>query len=177
MIKWVQRKEAMKNYKPSFIHEEGRGTFSVDVTDDSGRFQNNLELKVKVLFPSKKNQTIILEQIAPGRYQGFFPTEEIGEYYLTLAGPEADSQIFGYGIPYTQEYSTQEVNEALLERLASITKGRILSPADDPSRLFNTDSDVREHGNSLWPYLIVISMVLLIADVVIRKFQSIGRLR
>jgi uncharacterized membrane protein len=177
MIKWVQRKETIKNYTPTFVHEQGRGTFAVDVTDTAGRFQNNLDLNAQVLFPSKKNQTITLEQIAPGRYQGSFPTEEIGAYYLTLSGSEADAQIFGYGIPYTQEYSTQEVNEPLLQQLASISRGRILSPEDDPRRLFNTDSDVREHGNSLWPYLIIVSMALLVADVAVRKFQSIGRLR
>jgi hypothetical protein len=105
---------------------------------------------------------------------------EIGEYYVSLFGTEAEgfsrSQIFGYGIPYSDEFNNRSVNYALLRRLASITKGRVLKPEDNPDDLFTANSHTKEYGRRLWPYLTLVSLFLLIADVVVRKFVSLGRI-
>ena len=179
MVKWAQQKKGPRNYRAEILHKWGKGTFSVDVTNDQNRFINNLDLKMKVLFPSKSDQTIPLDQVAPGRYQGSFPAEEIGEYYFTLFSSETNgpsqSQIFGYGIPYTEEYSTKGINYNLLERLASSTKGRLLRLEDRSYDLFSAHSDTKEYGLRLWPYLTLLSLFILIVDVGLRKFQSIGR--
>ena len=180
MVKWARQKEGPRNYRVEILRKWGKGTFSVDVTNDQNRFVNNLDLKTKVLFPSKTDRTIPLDQVAPGRYQGSFPAEEIGEYYLSLFSSETKgpsrSQIFGYGIPYTEEYSTRGINYDLLKRLASITKGRLLKLEDSSYNLFSAQSDTKEYGLRLWPYLALLSLFLLIVDVGLRKFQSIGRI-
>lgn len=44
------------------------------------------------------------------------------------------------------EFTKKSVNYALLERLASITKGRVLKPEDNSRDLFTTNSDTREYG-------------------------------
>ena len=179
MVKWAQQKEGPRNYQVEILRKWGKGTFGVDVTDDQNRFINNLDLKTKVLFPSKTDRTIPLDQVAPGRYQGSFPAEEIGEYYLTLFSSETKgpfrSQIFGYGIPYPEEYRTKGINYNLLKRLASITNGRLLRLEDSSYDLFSAQSDTKEYGLQLWPYLALLSLLLLIVDVGLRKFQSIGR--
>ncbi len=135
---------------------------------------------MKVLFPSKTDRTIPLDQVAPGKYEGTFPTEEIGEYFLTLfsteKGDSSRTQIFGYGIPYTEEFSTRGINYNLLKRLASVTKGRMLAIEDRSYDLFSAQSDTKEYGRRLWPYLALLSLLLLLVDVVLRKFKSIGRI-
>jgi uncharacterized membrane protein len=180
MVKWAQRKETLRNYTVRIARKEGKGTFTVDVTDDQNHFVNNLGLKIKVLFPSKTDRTTSLDQVAPGRYRGSFPAVEIGEYYVSLFGTEAEgfsrSQIFGYGIPYADEFNNRSVNYALLRRLASITKGRVLKAEDHPDDLFTANSHTKEYGRRLWPYLTLVSLFLLIADVVVRKFVSLGRI-
>lgn len=180
MVKWTHRKEVPRNYAENITRKGEKGTFTVDVTDDESRFVNNLGLKIKVLSPSKADQTTPLDQVAPGRYRGSFPTTEIGEYYISLFGTEgrgfSRAQTFGYGIPYTDEFTKSSVNYALLERLASITKGRVLKPEDNSRDLFTTNSDTKEYGRRLWPYLAMAFLLLLIADVVLRKFQSLGRI-
>jgi uncharacterized membrane protein len=180
MVKWAQRKEAPRNYAVNITRKGGKGIFTVDVTDDQNRFVNNLGLKVTVLSPSKTDQTTPLDQVAPGRYGGSFPAVEIGEYYVSLFGTEAKgfsrSQTYGYGIPYTDEFTNRSVNHALLERLASITKGSVLKPGDNPRNLFSANADTREYGIRLWPYLAMAFLLLLIADVFLRKFQSLGRI-
>ncbi len=180
MVKWAHRKEAPRNHTAKISRKGGRGIFTVDVTDNESRFVNNLDLKIKVLSPSKADQTTPLEQVAPGRYRGSFPAAEIGEYYISLFGTEAKgffrSQTFGYGIPYTDEFTERSANYVLLERLASITKGRVLKPDDNARDLFTANSDTKEYGSQLWPYLAMAFLLLLIADVGLRKFQSLGRI-
>lgn len=174
MVKWAQQKETGRNYRTEILRESGRGTFAVDVTDDEDRFVNNLDLRLKVLFPSGTDRTVSLDQVAPGRYQGSFETEETGEYYLTLyaAGPEGpgSSRIYGYGIPYPDEFRAEGVNHDLLTRLASRTKGRVLKIEEDPPDLFTARSDRKEQGRRLWPLLSLIALLLLVAEVAIRKF-------
>jgi hypothetical protein len=180
MVKWAHRKEVPRNYTVNITRKGGKGTFAVDVTDDESRFVNNLGLKIKVLSPSKADQTTPLDQVAPGRYRGSFPATEIGEYYINLFGTEAKefsrSQTFGYGIPYTDEFTQRHANYALLDRLASISKGRVLKPEDNPDDLFTANSRTREYGRGLWPYLALASLLLLVADVAVRKFISLGRI-
>ena len=180
MVKWAQRKEAPRRYAVNITRKGGEGTFTVDVTDDQNRFVNNLDLKIRVLFPFKTDQTIPLDQVAPGRYRGSFPAMKIGEYYFSLFGTDAEgfsrSQTFGYGIPYTEEFTTRGVNYALLRHLASVTKGRLLKPEDNSADLFSANSDITEYGRRFWPYLTMASLLILIAEVVLRKFQSLGRI-
>ena len=107
-----------------------KGNFLVDVTTDQNRFVNHLALNTNVLLPSGNDQSFAMEQIAPGRYVGTFPAEEIGAYYFSVYS-KTDSnaetpQTFGFGIPYTAEFNSTAVNEDLLEELASTTKGRLL---------------------------------------------------
>jgi hypothetical protein len=114
------------------------------------RFLNDLSLRVKILFPSERSQTLSLNQTAPGRYQGIFPAEEIGRYFFTLFGEEDASnpsaeatrpQVFGFGIPYTDEFNRIEVDRPLLEQLAAVTKGGVLSLEQPPADLFRAASD------------------------------------
>lgn len=176
MVKWAQRKEAPRNYSVNIARGGGNGIFTVDVTDDQNRFVNNLDLKIKVLFPSKTDRIISLDQVAPGRYSGSFTAVETGEYYLSLFGTEGTdlfrSHIFGYGIPYTNEFENKGINYALLKRLAVITKGRLLKPGENFDDLFTSNSDIKEYGGQLWPYLALASLLLLIADVGVRKFSE-----
>jgi uncharacterized membrane protein len=179
MVKWAQRKESPQNYAAHVSQKGGEGTFTIDVTDDLNQFVNNLDLKIKVLSPSKNDQTISMDQVAPGRYTGFFPAKERGEYYLSLFGTEEEGysppQHFGFAVPYSEEFMGKDVNHILLKRLATITKGRLLDLTDDPVDLFRAYSDKKEFGHPLWPYLVLLSLLLFMVDVAVRKFQSLGR--
>jgi Ca-activated chloride channel family protein len=185
MVKWAQRKESPRDITVQISDKEGGGTFTIDVTDDQNRFVNNLKLKLKVLFPSKTDQSIDLDQVAPGRYNGSFAAKEKGAYYLSLFNNEGNgffpTQNFGFAVAYSEEFKEVEVDYALLQRLASITKGRMIDLSDDPVDLFKTDlnkapSGKKDFGRPLWPYLVLISLLLLITDVGVRKFQTLGRI-
>ncbi len=183
MVKWVEKNETAGQYDVLIEKVDDQGHFLVDVTDQENRFINNLELKIKVLFPNQtqSNEEIALEQIAPGKYKGIFPVEETGAYYLNLYELKAEkvvnSQTFGYGIPYTSEFQNLKTNTNLLNQLAHITGGRILHPEEDLSPLFNVEGDVSNRGVPLWPYFLFASCFLLIVEVALRKLFEIGRFR
>jgi len=183
MVKWAQRKETRER-TTAIIERTGQtGRFTVDAADMENRFLNNLNLRVKILFPSERSQTLSLNQTAPGRYQGVFPAEEIGRYFFTLFGEEDASnpsaeatrpQVFGFGIPYTDEFNRVGVDRPLLEQLAAVTKGGVLPLEQPPADLFRAASDSKNDETPLWPLLTLLFLLLLMLDVAARKLLDFG---
>jgi uncharacterized membrane protein len=174
MVRWTQRQASTGIYPPKITKKGGQGSLVVDIINQQNNFVNQLDLKLKVLFPSGRDQVVTVSQIAPGRYQGFFPAEEIGDYYLNLY--EADSanatyaQVFGFGVPYTEEFANRDVNAELLARLSTLTNGKLLSAdGKDLPNLFRADAGTKEFGGSLWPYLVLLFMLVLTGIVALRK--------
>lgn len=66
------------------------------------------------------------------------------------------------------------MNENLLEDLAATTKGRVLSIDNIPPDLFKDKSDLKQSEISIWSYLIMIFLLLLIADVAARKLLNLS---
>jgi hypothetical protein len=176
MVKWVQRKESEKQYTVEVSREGEQGTFTVDVTDPLLKFVNHLKLNANLLLPSQNTETIALEQVAPGRYRGQFQSEEIGEYYFTLFNEDQEAsdqpEVFGYGIPYTDEFTRAGVNVSLLERIATLTHGEVLQADDIPENLFAVTSTTKDFGIALWPYCAGAFLFLLLTNVVVRKFVN-----
>ena len=176
MVKWVQRKETGRQYTAAIDSQGENRNFIVDVTTGQNRFVNYLELNTNILLPSGNDQTIAMEQIAPGRYVAAFPAEEIGAYYFSVyssSGEDAAApRTFGFGIPYTEEFNSTTVNEGLLQDLAATTNGQVLSINNIPVNLFKNRSDSKQSATPIWPYLIMVFLLLLIADVTVRKLLA-----
>lgn len=179
MVKWAKQKETPLNYQVAMERKGGWNYVLMDVTDNRGLLQNLLDLKMNILFPSKKNTIVSLKQLAPGRYEGSFQAEEVGVYYLSLYSPDTGGglsgpKIFGYGVPYTDEFKEVGVNRELLSSLATMTQGRLLDLNRPPEGLFNTKAATKEVGPPLWPYLTLCALLLLVLEVAIRKLYSTG---
>ncbi len=176
MVKWTQKKATRHKYITLLERAGENGILAVDVINDQNRFVNNLDLNIKILFPSGRLQNSTLEQIAPGRYQVVFATTEIGEYYFSLFGAQNGESIpplaFGYGIPYTDEFNRIAIDRPLLEKLASITNGRVLALDTVPPNLFTAKPKLKTGGTALWPFLVLAFCLLLILDVALRKLTS-----
>ncbi|MBD3307237.1 VWA domain-containing protein [candidate division KSB3 bacterium] len=176
LVKWAQRKPSPHTYMAQIERQGEAGRFTVDVTDPQQHFINHLDLQMNVVFPSERRQTFPVDQIAPGRYQGTFPAEEIGAYYLSLFAPTPNDstppEVFGIGIPYTDEFTRSEVDHALLGRLASLTEGEVFSLDDAPATLFTADAAPAE-GTPLWPSCALALLGVLLLDVLVRKLVAL----
>ena len=82
--------------------------------------------------------------------------------------------MFGYGIPYTDELKDVGVNQNLLNRLAALTNGKVLSLKNVPDDLFSSSSETRTREKPLWPYLAFAFLIVLLADVTVRKLIDLG---
>ncbi len=173
MVKWAKRPEIGRNLA-AVIHREGEsGTLTVDAISPQQRFLNHLRLKANVKLPSQESRLLTLEQVAPGKYRSTFPAEEVGTYYFSLfeedQGAENRPQVFGYGIPYTDEFDRMGVDHTLLAELASITGGKVLDLRKPPHDLFAAETQNRASGNPLWPVLAGAFLLFLLIDVAARK--------
>jgi uncharacterized membrane protein len=177
MVKWAQRKETQKSVFANIGRSGDKGIFTVDVIADNQRFANHLDLNVTVLLPAGNDQTFPLNQVAPGRYESAFPAEQIGAYFFSVFGsddePAGIPQVFGFGIPHTDEFSRTGANEQLLGDLALKTNGRLLSIDNIPTDLFVGHSDSKDKGIPLWPFFALAFLLLLIVDVGLRKLLDL----
>ncbi len=176
MVKWAQRKETGRQFIAAVDRQVKKLNFRVDVISEQNRFVNHLKLNTKVLLPSGLDHIFTMEQNAPGRYVGTFPAEEIGAYYFSVYSNSGDlaetPRTFGFGIPYAEEFKITTINEDLLKDLASTTRGRVLSIEHIPDDLFHDNSGSKESDASIWPYLVMVFLLLLVADVAVRKLLA-----
>ena len=152
----------------------------MDIIDELNQYSNRLNLNLKVLLPDKNDETIQLEQVAPGQYVGEFSASAVGEYFFNLFGENSDHLIqyktFGYSIPYSDEYLQVKSNDTLLEELAVKTGGKMLNLKEPPEDLFLSDSQQKVYGAGLWPYLLLAAIAVLILEITIRKLLTLNRL-
>lgn len=177
LVKWGQRPEKLRNFEPR-IHRQGEtGILTVDALSPQNQFLNHLRLKANVKLPSEESQLLQLEQIAPGKYQTAVSMAEVGTYYFSLfqdgGGILNRPQVFGFDIPYTDEFKGAAVNYGLLDKLAAITDGRVLDLNQPSPDLFDAATQAPASKSQLWPYLCTVFLVLLLIDVAVRKLLGV----
>jgi Mg-chelatase subunit ChlD/uncharacterized membrane protein len=178
MVKWAQRRDTHELFSAAVDRRAEKGIFTVDVATVQNRFVNHLDLKANVLLPSGEDQTFALQQIAPGRYAGPFPAEDIGAYFFSVYSDSkeysATPRTFGFGIPHTEEFNHAQVNEKLLAELAATTNGRVLSIHHAPPDLFADTSDSKESEIPVRHLFLMLFLLLLISDVAARKLLTLN---
>lgn len=145
----------------------------VDARDAGGAFLNGLNLEVALVDPELNSERLVLQQVAPGRYEATFKPDAEGAYLLRLAGenPNGDgavNQTSGWVMSYSPEYLASN-NESVLPQLAEITGGRSL--ADELDAFFARDIDARSANLPLAPWLVLIAIVLLPIDIAVRRLM------
>lgn len=182
MVKWVKKTDPLTEYDARITRAGDTATFAVDVVDPFTGFVNNADLRLNLVFPSKRRQEISLTQTSPGRYEAGFPALETGEYYLTLhPAAENESQLptrtFCMGIPYSEEYQSRGINTNLLQHLSRTTGGQLLDIARPPAALFDRTKQVMGPGKKLWPYFTMLFVFVFIWDVAFRKILELRKAR
>ncbi len=140
--------------------DESTGEF-IDGAEGSGRFSR---------FDDEKDSGFTLSQTAPGHYEGAFTIKDYGAYFVS-AEMKSDLGFSQKGqaslnIPYPPEYRKIGPDTAFLEGLAGKTGGK-LNPA--PADLWAKGKNDIEYVQVLWPYLILLLLLLLPLDILIRR--------
>lgn len=155
----------------------------LDATDQQGRPLDMLSVPGTVYLPGGGNGAaaaapsvqIRLTQTGPGTYEATLPAPETGNYIVALSPSSGPRQlapvIGGASVASGPETRRLRSNTALLERIAALTGGRILSLDDASSAdLFNRDTLTPTVASlPLWRTLLLWTLAVLVLDIGTRR--------
>jgi hypothetical protein len=158
--------------------EDGTLHIRLDVaaTGDEQSFANFLSVKGSIIKPGDEiEQNITLQQTGPGVYETTASAPEPGNYIVNLFVNKQGGQrqaVFG-GATKTrgQELRRFQSNTALLQRVAEITGGRVLDPAQPAqANLFSPERTVTTRSvRPMWQTLLIFTLIALLLDVANRR--------
>jgi Ca-activated chloride channel family protein len=169
-VRWTLRAGARSDTIANVDRRDGQGVVTVDAIDPKGEFINFLDSHLGVVNPDKSQNVVELEQVAPGRYRGTFPTRSEGVYVAGLSqrkdGQLIGSQIVGTVVPYAEEYRELGPNEVVLREISELTGGGQLGQAREA---FTANRRRSRVATDLWPWLVGLVTVLLVPEVAVRR--------
>ncbi|HVO43863.1 MAG TPA: VWA domain-containing protein [Aggregatilineales bacterium] len=164
---------ANNNLESHVEQRDGASVLVVDARDDKGGLINGLDLKAAVVDPRLGAQPLKLQQVAPGQYEAPFDSTTEGAYLIGIQGqtsgdhPLAVAQTTGWVLSYSPEYRPHNANAALLQNIADLTYGKTL--IGQPDLVFNHDLREEHATTALWPYMLLVALLLLPEDIAMRR--------
>jgi len=154
-----------------------RVTLDAIAADD--KFLSGLDASLQIVDPQKPgarvaDRTRALRQTAPGHYETTVDLDRYGAYVLrgTL---KRDGAVVGeatstLSLPYPREYLALPPDEALLQRVSSLTGGRA---KPTPGQIFDPGQARVRFERELWPWLLWLAAALLLLDVASRRLRLV----
>ncbi|MEO0483366.1 MAG: glutamine amidotransferase [Planctomycetota bacterium] len=185
-VRWAMRPGGSADVR---VQTETRGDETlllVDMLSPAGERINFARFRGRVATPSGEGLDVELRQIAPGKYQGSFPTIEPGAYIAGLVydapnpdaaeGQEAPrlegSVQAAVTRPFADEYRALESNLALLRQVAESTGGRVLNENPQTAELWRTEGiDFPTASRPIWLAVALAAIALFLADVAVRRVR------
>ena len=115
--------ESSENIESRIVMEDNRARIIVDARDDASNFLNNLALRAAVVYPDESitPENVLLNQVAPGRYEGVFRPSGDGAYFVSIRGAAQGvdvtpiyNDVNGWVLSYSREYIEVAPDETLL---------------------------------------------------------------
>ncbi|MBN1808222.1 MAG: VWA domain-containing protein [Planctomycetes bacterium] len=150
------------------------GDTAVITVDDYNPAASLLDIRARISGPLNRDETLLLKQAGPHRYEARVPVWGKGSYHVVVAGRTGDraEQAFGgYTVPYSTEYLRFRATPSVLRRIAENTGGRILTGAETGAELFGKTRKPRESTRSVVDVFLLILACLIPLDVAVRRVQ------
>ena len=110
-------------------------------------------------------RTVDLEQTAPGHYEARIPADQGGLYRIVSGNSELVLPEAGF-FRESDETKPQPINTALLSEISRVTGGRVHPSLD---QLLNDRGAMVRERQPLWPYWLVLALLLNFVEVALRK--------
>ncbi|HEX6384243.1 MAG TPA: VWA domain-containing protein [Anaerolineae bacterium] len=172
-VRWTVSQDRDSNVETEINLNGEQARLTVDARGADGDFLNNLSIEANVVGPTGEVTNLLLQQVAPGRYESSFTPGADGAYFIRVAGTDSGdgettvAQTTGWVLGYSPEYRHFETDPQLLERLAEITGGRNL--AGEIAAVFNHDLPSEAATRPIWPWLTLLAAALLPVDIALRR--------
>ncbi len=165
--------------------EDGQVRVVVNALDKNEAFLNFLEMSGTVVGPDLEPTELKIEQVAPGRYQGTFPSDAAGSYFVIISpGPGKAPIRTGVNVPYSDEFRGRATNQTLLDQLAGLApkegaRGKRIGTLDEYGEVepllkvnvFRHDLAKATSSQDVWYLVVLAGMVLFFLDVFVRRVQ------
>lgn len=192
LVRWAMRPTGdTGNFTVATNVRDGRTQIVVSAMDADEQFLNDQAITAAAIAPDMSTVDVRLEQTAPGRYVGEFPSADAGTYLVVVnPGGGAAPIRTGVNIGYSPEYRDHETNVPLLESLASLSAGEgppgvfvaaglngAATPSPDqpaaepPPSAFRHDLPSVKSNQPIWPWIVVAASCLFWGDVFVRRVQ------
>jgi uncharacterized membrane protein len=140
------------------------------------------QVQVKIIAPDLSQQTITLQPTAPGRWEGTFPTTQVGAYLLRVTwqarsstntgAPGELTTTTGLVVPYSPEFHNSGTDLRFLNLLAHAGGGSMLGPNDNASA-FSPNLPPVYAALPITFWLIALAALLLPIDIGLRRLSSL----
>lgn len=186
MVRWAMRPTGdLGNFSVATNVRDGKTQVVITAVDADEEFLNDQSMSGSVVAPDMASLPLRIEQTAPGRYVGEFPSDTAGSYLIVVnPGPGRAPIRTGVNVGYSAEYRDNETNMALLKSLAAMPakggpEGKLVETGLDLSQPeeiteanpFRRDLEPAISNQSIWPWIVLLGSCLFFADVFVRRVQ------
>ena len=186
MVRWSMRPTGDQgNFSVATSVQDGNTQVIITGLDGEDQFLNNQVMSGTVVAPDMSSVHLRIEQSAPGRYVGEFPSELAGSYLIVVNPGAGQAPIrTGVNVGYSAEYRDNETNMALLQSIAQmavkngpegilVESGLNMQQSEQllAANPFRRDLQQAISNQSIWPWLVLVGSCVFFADVFVRRVQ------
>jgi len=175
MVGWTFPGEESGGIEAQLLDRGGRSYLRVESVNSDGSPRDFYATRVAMVGPDLTTSTVDLSQVAPGVYEAPVANLDSGAYAVrvtqTKPGAAALGRTLGLVAPTAAEYRLLGANEPLLAAIRAATGGAVVG---DPADVWVHDLRVTSEYTDLWPWLLVLALLLWPLDIALRRV-SLGR--
>ncbi|HXG39428.1 MAG TPA: VWA domain-containing protein, partial [Candidatus Limnocylindrales bacterium] len=175
LVAWTFPGEETGGIEAAFVTRAGRTSLRVESVAADGSPRDFYSTRATIVGPDLTAAEVELVQVAPGVYEAPLGEVGAGAYAIrvtqTRPGSTPLGRTLGLVAPTPAEYRELGTNERLLAAIRAATGGREVATGAD---VWRHDLARTSRFTELWPWLLVLAMLLWPLDVALRRV-SLGR--
>jgi uncharacterized membrane protein len=190
-VRWAMRPSGSPNIRVTTEKVGDQTRVLVDALDSTGERLNFAKFKGRVAGPGGKGQDLDLQQVGPGRYEGRFDSKDAGTFVVSMryaaprpggeanaAPPDGKGDIIEGSVqaavtrPFADEFRALTDNMPLLQRVASMTGGKVLDADPTKEDLWRRDGlHMPVAITPIWLYFALTGIGMFLMDVAVRRVR------
>lgn len=132
-----------------------------------------LNVAAKISGPKDRQETVVLKQVSPRRYQASIPLWGKGRYQVMALGQSGDRKDHvngGFIISYSPEFLRFRSNPIVMEEIAERTGGQRLDPENATDVIYGR-REPKQSTNPIFDWFLIALAILVPLDVGVRRVQ------
>lgn len=149
------------------------GNNATIMVEDFHPQESFLNVAAKISGPHDREETVVLKQVSPRRYQVTVPLWGKGRYQVMAVGQSGDRKdhaIGGFIVSYSPEFLRFRSNPIVLEEIADRTGGQRLNPEEATDVIYGRRKP-KQSSKPIFDWFLIALAIILPLDVAIRRVQ------